>query len=224
MKSEFKILIVEDEILIAEVLKDELVALGYENISLAHNKDQAYFKLIENKPDLVLLDIRMKSEQEGIEIAREINLKHKIPFIFITAHSDKYILQTAIETNPVAYITKPFKQIDIYAAIKILEGKSENNNEEYIVFKDNYTDVKLLVNEILYVQSDDNYIHIHTATKRFMIRNTLSWFKENTPSSLFHQTHRSFIVNVSKITKSSSKFVWINSVQIPVSRGNNVNL
>jgi len=222
--SEFKILIVEDEVLIAEVLKDELFALGYFNVFLAHNKTQALFKLSEINPDLVLLDIRMKSEKEGIEIAHEINLKYKIPFIFITAHSDKYILQTAIDTNPVAYITKPFKQIDIYAAIKILEGKSENIKEEYIVFKDNYIDVKLSVNDILYVQSDDNYIHIYTSTKRFMIRNTLSWFKENTPSSLFHQTHRSFIVNISKVTKSNSKFVWINSIQIPVSRGNNVNL
>jgi len=224
MKSEFKILIVEDEILIAEVLKDELVLLGYENITLAHNKNQAYLKLNENKPDLVLLDIRMKSEQEGIEIAQEINMKYKTPFIFITAHSDKHILQTALQTNPAGYITKPFKQIDVYAAIKIVESKPENTKEDYLTFKDNYADVKLPVNEILYVQSDDNYIHIHTLAKRYMIRNTLSWFKENTSNSLFHQTHRSFIVNVSKITKSNSKFVWINSVQIPVSRGNTINL
>lgn len=224
MKSKFKILIVEDEVLIAEVLKDELVSLGYENIILTHNKNQAYLKLNEYKPDLVLLDIRMKSEQEGIEIAREINTKYKIPFIFITAHSDKHILQTALETNPAGYITKPFKQIDVYAAIKIVENKPENIKEEYLVFKDNYADVKLSVNEILYVQSDDNYIHIYTLAKRYMIRNTLSWFKDNTSNSLFHQTHRSYIVNVSKITKSNSKFVWINSVQIPVSRGNNINL
>lgn len=220
MTSNFKILIVDDEVLIAEFLKDELNALGYNNIVMAHNKAQC-IKQIENFcPELILLDIRMRSEREGIEIAEEINQNYQIPFIFITAHSDKEILQQALKTAPAGYITKPIKQIDVYAAVRVVESKQEKNLEKFIIIKDGYSEIKVMLDTILYVQSDDNYIHLFTTTKKYTLRNTLEWFKENTPPEMFHQTHRSYIVNFSKITKSTSKAVFIDDAEIPVSRGN----
>ncbi len=220
MNSDFKILIVDDEVLIAEFLKDELTALGYVNVSLAHNKKQTFSLMEVFKPQLILLDVRMKNEREGIEIAEEINKFYNIPFIFITAHSDKEIVKQALATKPAGYITKPFKQIDVYAAVHLVETNSEKINERFLVFKDGYADVKLSVDDILYAQSDDNYIHINTTTKKHTVRNTLEWFKESVPEELFHRTHRSYIVNNTKITKSSSKSVFINDIEIPVSRGN----
>ena len=224
MKSDFKILIVDDEVLIAEFLKDELASLGYHNIELAHNRKQAITTIEKFKPQLVLLDIRMKTEREGIEIAEEINKAFKIPFIYITAHSDKDIVQQALSTKPAGYITKPFKQIDVYAAVHLVETNSDQQTEKFLVFKDGYADVKLSVDDILYIQSDDNYIHIYTTTKKHTVRNTLEWFKENTPEELFHRTHRSYIVNITKITKSSSKSVFLDEIEIPVSRGNQIKL
>ena len=133
MKSDFKILIVDDEVLIAEFLKDELIDLGYHDIVLAHNRKQAFAKIEEFKPQLILLDIRMKNEREGIEIAEEINKGVKIPFIFITAHSDKEILQHALSTKPAGYITKPFKQIDVYAAVSLVESNLEKLMDKFIM-------------------------------------------------------------------------------------------
>lgn len=224
MKSEFKILIVEDEVLIAEFLKDELTSLGYHRICLAHNRKQVFSKIEEFNPDLILLDIRMNNEREGIEIAEEINRSIKIPFIFITAHSDKEIVQRALITKPVGYITKPFKKIDLYAAIHLAETNLEETNEKHLVFKDGHAIIKLSVDDILYVQSDDNYIHVFCINKKHTLRNTLEWFISNTPEELFHRTHRSYIVNITKITKSTSKAVFINESEIPVSRGNQVKL
>lgn len=222
MATNFKILIVDDEVLIAEFLKDELKGLGYNTIMMAHNKAQCMKQIEEFCPEVVLLDIRMKNEREGIEIAEEINRNYQIPFIFITAHSDKEILQHALTTNPAGYITKPFKQIDVYAAIRLVESAKEKNQEKSIIIKDGYSEIKLLLNTILYVQSDDNYIHIFTTTKKYTVRNSLEWFKENTPAEMFHRSHRSFIVNLSKISKSNSKSVFIDDIEIPVSRGNQV--
>ena len=222
MKNNFKILIVDDEVLIAEFLKDELISLGYEQIELAHNKKQALNAMEKFKPQLVLLDIRMKSEREGIEIAEEINKTFEMPFIYITAHSDKEIVQQALSTKPAGYITKPFKQIDVYAAVHLVEKGSEKVAERFLVFKDGYADVRVSIDNILYTQSDDNYIHIYTTTKKHTVRNTLEWFKENTPEELFHRSHRSYIVNITKITKSTSKSVFINEIEIPVSRGNQI--
>jgi DNA-binding LytR/AlgR family response regulator len=224
MNSDFKILIVDDEVLIAEFLKDELISLGYQHIALAHNKKQAFALVNVFKPQLILLDIRMKSEREGIEIAEEINQKYKIPFIFITAHSDKEIVQQALGTKPAGYITKPFKQIDVYAAVHLVETGSENNQEKFLVFKDGYMNIRVSIDDVLYAQSDDNYIHIYTTAKKYTVRNTLEWFKENTPQELFHRTHRSYIVNITKINKSTSKSVFINDIEIPVSRGNQIKL
>lgn len=222
MTSNFKILIVDDEVLIAEFLKDELKALGYNNIVMAHNHTQCIKQIEDFCPELVLLDIRMKNEREGIEIAKEINEKYKIPFIFITAHSDKEILQQALNTNPAGYITKPIKQIDVYAAIRLVESKIDKNQDKFIVVKDGYSEIKIMLDTILYVQSDDNYIHIFTSTKKYTVRNSLDWFKENTPSEMFFRTHRSYIVNLSKITKNTSRSVFIDDIEIPVSRGNNI--
>lgn len=220
MTSNFKILIVDDEVLIAEFLKDELKALGYNNIVMAHNHAQCIKQIEEFCPELVLLDIRMKNEREGIEIAEEINQKYKIPFIFITAHSDKEILQQALSKSPAGYITKPIKQVDVYAAIRLVETKQEKHTEKFIVVKDGYSEIKVMLDTILYVQSDDNYIHIYTPGKKHTVRNSLEWFKENTPTDIFYRTHRSYIVNLSKITISTSKSVFIDDIEIPVSRGN----
>ena len=222
MKHNFKILIVDDEVLIAEFLKDILQSLGYSNLRLAHNKDQAIVHVIEFMPDLVLLDIRMNGELEGIEIAEEISLHYKTPFLFITAHSDKIIVQKALDTKPVGYITKPFKKMDIYAAVHLVEINKELMNEKHLVFKDGFTMVKLSFDDLLYVQSDDNYIHIYAKQKKYTLRTTLGWFKENTPEELFRQIHRSYIINMNKITKTTSKSVFIDDTEIPVSRGNQI--
>jgi two-component system response regulator LytT len=224
MQSDFNIVIVDDEVLIAEFLKDELIALGYTNLRLAHNKQQALKAIADVEPDLILLDIRMKDEKEGIEIAEEINRSFKIPFVFITAHSDKEIIRQALATNPLGYLTKPFKQMDVYAVVLLAETQQEKNTEHFLVFKNGYETVRISCSTILYAQSDDNYIHIFTTDKKYTIRNTLEWFRENTPSAFFHQSHRSFVVNITKITKTTSKSVFVDTVEIPVSRGRSIEL
>lgn len=220
----FKILIVDDEVLIAEFLKDVLNELGYQNLVLAHNKRQAMIQLEEFHPELVLLDIRMKEELEGIQIAERINQEYKIPFIYITAQSDKEIIRKALGTKPAGYITKPFKQPDIYAAIRLVEENAEKNSEKFLSFKDGYSIVKLSVDEILYAKSNDNYIDLFTTSKKYTLRYTLDWLVEHTPNGMFHRTHRSAVVNITKITKATSKSVFIGEVEIPVSRGNQIRL
>lgn len=224
MQNDFNIVIVDDEVLIAEFLKDELTALGYTNLRLAHNKQQALKAIAEVEPDLILLDIRMKDEKEGIEIAEEINRSFKIPFVFITAHSDKEIIRQALATNPLGYLTKPFKQMDVYAVVHLAETQQEKNTEQFLVFKNGYETIRISCSTILYAQSDDNYIHIFTTDKKYTVRNTLEWFRENTPSAFFHQSHRSFVVNITKITKTTSKSVFVDGVEIPVSRGRSIEL
>ena len=223
MSSALKILIIEDEVLIAEFIKDILLSFNYSDIQLAHNKNQASLLLSDFLPDLVLLDIRMTGELDGVEIANEINDKYKIPFVFISAHSDKDIIAKAINTKPISYITKPIKESDIFAAIELVKQKIKIEETNFLLVKNGYENIKLFFDEVLFVKSDDNYIHIFTSDSKYTIRNTLEWFKEKAPTNFFHRTHRSYLVNRNKITKTKPKCVFLGDIEIPVSRGNQLN-
>lgn len=215
-----KILVVDDEVVIAEHLKVILNSLDFNNIELVHDKESAFESIELFTPDIILLDIRMESELDGIEIAEFINSNYKMPFIFITAHSDSEILSKALITSPAAYITKPFKKTDIFAAINIAIKNSPPSKNEFLSFKDGYEDVKLNVHSILYVESEGNYIDINCIDKKYTIRNSLEWFIENVPNKHFIRIHRSYVVNLNEIKKTTSKVVIIGNITIPVSRKN----
>jgi DNA-binding LytR/AlgR family response regulator len=215
-----KILLVDDEVLIAEYLKDVLISLGFRNIQLAHNIQQTFVEIEEFQPELLLLDIRMDRELEGIEIAQKINEHNTIPFIFITAHSDAQIIQQALNTNPAGYITKPFKTMDVYAAISLAIKNNPLQLEKTLIFKEGYDSVKLPINDIFFAKSDGNYIDLFTRKKKYTIRYSLDWLLDNLPEKEFKKSHRSYVVNLRKIDKISSKSIIINNTEIPVSRNN----
>ena len=121
-KQEFKknnILIVEDEVLIAEDIKDFLKELEFETTAIAYNKAQALNSLRQNIPDLVLLDINLGNNQDGILIAEILNKEYKIPFIYLTSYSSKIILDQVKHTLPMGYVVKPFEEADLFTAIEI---------------------------------------------------------------------------------------------------------
>jgi two-component system response regulator LytT len=224
MNNSIKILIVDDEVLIAEFIKDVLMSLDFKLLCLVHTKEDAIKEIGVFKPDLILLDIRMENELDGIEIAKEINSNFKIPFIFITAHSDKEIIEKALNTMPSGYITKPIKKMDVYAAINLAIKKAEVVDEQFLTFKDGYDIIKLSFNDILYVESEGNYINIFTLQKKYAIRNSLEWFISNMPKNGFEKVQRSYVVNMKKVHRATSKSLFINDIEIPISRGKQIDL
>lgn len=209
------ILIVDDEVLIAEYLKETLHAMGYQHVILAYDKAQALDLFKKFRPDLLLLDIRMQGQTDGIAIAEYVASQGDTPFIFITAHSDQEILGAALRTRPAAYLTKPFKKVDIQAAILLATNDKRLKN---LVFKDGYTTVVLPCYEVYYIESDGNYIGIVTANRKYTIRNSLAWCMEQLPEKQFKRIHRSFIVNMREVEKADSRHVFIRGRAIPKSR------
>lgn len=222
--STVRILIVEDEVLIAEYLKDTLSSLEFGQVRLAHTKQQALTEIDQFKPQVILLDIRMEEELEGISLAEHIQGNQKTPFIFITAHADRDIVQQALRTKPAAYITKPFKKTDVYAAISIVVKNLEDDQEKEFIFKDGYSMVRLLCSDILYIEGEGNYIHIVTEGKKHTIRKSLEWCLEHLPNHCFVRIHRSFIVNSERIERSNAHHVFVKGVSIPISRGKRITL
>jgi DNA-binding NarL/FixJ family response regulator len=115
-----KILIVEDEPLICEDLANILTKEGYQVIGQAYDGVTAMDMIYNRKPEIVLLDISLDHQMSGLDIAKIINEKYDIPFIFITSYSDKQTLDQAKNLLPEGYIVKPFKKKDILTTLEIV--------------------------------------------------------------------------------------------------------
>ncbi|NTW37885.1 MAG: response regulator, partial [Syntrophobacteraceae bacterium] len=110
-----RILIVEDESIVAMDIQERLAELGYEVTGVADRGEDALASVESDHPDLVLMDIRLKGEMDGIMAAEEIRERWRIPVIYLTAFSENNTLQRAKVTEPFGYIIKPFEDREIQA-------------------------------------------------------------------------------------------------------------
>lgn len=113
-----KILIVEDERIVAIDIKSTLENEGFEIIGMAISGEEAIEKALELKPDLILMDIFLRGSLNGIEASKKIKETINIPIIYLTAYEDKATIDKAKETNPVEYLVKPFEEDILIASIK----------------------------------------------------------------------------------------------------------
>ena len=114
-----RILIVEDEQITAEDLRDILSELGYSVTDVVSSGPAALQSAERNSPDMALMDIRIKGEMDGTETARSLRERFNIPVVYLTAHADRATLERAKIAEPLGYITKPFKQLELQASIEI---------------------------------------------------------------------------------------------------------
>ena len=114
-----RILVVEDESIIAADIAMRLRNLGYEITATVVSGEQAIRKVGEDKPDLVLMDIVLKGVMDGIEAAEQIRSRFMVPVVFLTAHADKELLERVMKTDSFGYITKPFEEKMVRLAVEM---------------------------------------------------------------------------------------------------------
>lgn len=117
--SKLRVLIVEDEPIIAENISMYLDNADFEVSGIAYDSAEANEQLLHNTPDAAILDVNLESEEDGIDIAARINQQYQIPFLFLTSYSDKDTLQRAKAVNPSGYIVKPFNEKTLLASLEI---------------------------------------------------------------------------------------------------------
>lgn len=233
----YKILIVEDDVNIADTLKDMVETLNHEVLAVYDNGPEALSFLSENKPDLVLLDIQIRGRLDGIEVAEEIRKNHEIPFVFTTAYADAETIAKAKEMGPYGYIVKPYGMKDIYAAIEIAmnnyELMSEMKNskpsnaekrKDHLYLKVDTKLVKVNENDILYVEAKGDYVLFKTVEKGLVINSTMKNVEDKLNPEKFLKVHRSYIINLDKIVDIENTTLVINDKVIPVSRAHRENL
>lgn len=114
-----RLLVVEDQAIIALDLASRLANLGYEVVGTANNADGAVRQALLHKPDLILMDIHLQGERDGIQAVEQLRTLADLPVIYLTAHSDLPTLQRARLTEPYGYILKPFEDRELHMAIEI---------------------------------------------------------------------------------------------------------
>ncbi len=132
-----RILIVEDEPIISDDIESTLLSNHYDIAGKAYSSTQALDMLLTRYPDLVLLDIAIKGDKDGIDIANIIREKYHIPFIFLTSYSDKETLDRAKPTMSYGYIVKPFKDRDLLTAIEMGMYRFSSENNTMPIIKEN---------------------------------------------------------------------------------------
>jgi len=112
-------LIVEDETLIAEELKERLSRLGFSVIAAVDTADEGIAIATRERPDLVLMDIRLKGKKDGVQAAKEIRAQVDVPIVYLTAHSDRLTVERVKVTEYDGFILKPFQRHELQMTIEV---------------------------------------------------------------------------------------------------------
>jgi DNA-binding LytR/AlgR family response regulator len=232
-----KLLIVEDEMIIAEHLTMLLESMDYVVVGSAIDYDEAIELLEEESPDLVLLDINLAGKRDGINVAETINDRFKLPIIFTTSHADGATIERAKKVNPANYLLKPFQKEQLFTAIEIalfnwttpadaveadVEEEAETSQEfiikDALFIKEKFKYTKLLIQEIQWIKADGNYLELHLAGRREIIRASLTAFLLRLDRPAFFRTHKSYAVNLDHLSKLEPTSVTISATEIPLTK------
>jgi DNA-binding LytR/AlgR family response regulator len=216
-----KIGIVEDEGITSEVIKLSLRKLKYNIAAPAFTFNQALLMFENEKPDLVLIDIKLGEKKDGIELAEILKEKYHIPFIFITANSDSATLERAKKVNPLAFLVKPFSQVDLHTTIEIAFNNYQSNKIEnkmksnFVIMKIGRSFEKINTKEILFLENDNHYFNIHfTKGENKSIRASASEMMEILQTENFIQISRTYIINSIHINKIDNDVIEIGKKKI----------
>lgn len=219
MYSNIKVLIVEDEPLIAEAIKTYLLHLNLKEIQIEYELKYALEAIKNNLFDLVLLDIRMQGQFDGIEIGLVLSEK-QIPFIYITAHSDKEMIKKMSETKASAFISKPVRKEELLLNVTFVLNSIIENNKNIITVRSGHDLVPIEKKKLLYLKTDGNYLELYLINnEKILVRTSIDRFLEEIQDADFLQTHRSYIINKNqlKLLKTDS-VILVSEDIVPVSR------
>ena len=172
-----KILVVEDEVLIAKNIAEILKELGYVVVDCVLSGEDGIKKTKKLKPDLVLMDIKLQGEIGGIDAAETILKQLNTPVIYLTAYSGSSDLQKAKKTNPYGYIVKPFDKTNLYTSIEI--ALSKHRNEKKIITDTDNAIATILGCSQLLLEEFQSTTNPEILMKIIMIKKSASFIKEN---------------------------------------------
>lgn len=234
-----KILIVEDESIFVETLLMYLEEMGYTAVYQADNATDALRLFVATEPDLVLLDINIKGDRDGIKIAETINASPKpVPVIFMTSMEDKQTFERAKQTNPIAYIVKPIDEKTLERSIELAVFKYYKATWDTELFTEWQNDFvapkslfvkigqkleKIAFQDITHIIAEASHAELHIQNKKVVARISLNDLSHKLPATMFVRTSRSSLVNtnhIANIDLENNLIILSNGEEISISRRN----
>lgn len=212
-----KVYIVEDVSIIRLMLEQSMIENGFEVVGSSPSAELAWDEIVSLKVDLVLLDIHLIGEKNGIWLGDKINKELQIPFIYITANQDQHSSAEILETNPVGFIVKPINNMQLITTARIALKLNVINQKKQVVIQDGLKSINLTIDDIYYIQSDGNYLHIYLETTHFLIRNTMDAFLEKLNQESFVRIHQRYTINSNKPFKFDNDNIIVKDSVLSVS-------
>lgn len=224
MAESLNILLVEDEFMTRRMLKSKLKAMGHNIAGEADNTDDAVSILENEKVDVAILDINLgQHKKDGIWLGEYIRFNQKIPFLYLTAYETTDIVDRAVNTQPHAYLTKPFSDLSLRTTLAIAGQQHDKvqpiESIDHLLVKHEKLLKKVLLDDIMYIESEGNYLLVNTPVEQFRYRSTIGNVLKNLPGEKYLQTHRAFVVNKDYVEGFNRSVVSVRGREIPISKG-----
>ena len=229
IKNTLSILIVEDDLSFALELEMLIKEIGYQVAGRVDNASAAQQLIQKQLPDLILMDIELKGDLSGIELAEKIASLH-IPILFITSYAEDSYYERAKKTNFIGYLVKPVKEYSLRSSIELAIATLQNketdakkiafSTENTLYYKKNNLYHKVLIEDINFIEANGDYTITHTTTSTFTASIRLGELENLLRDRSFLRIHRSFIINLDKaesISPEQNK-IFIGGHSIPFSR------
>lgn len=235
--SKIKVLIVEDELLMAEEMAGLLRSKGFDVLGIVDTVVEAKRALQVYQLDIVLVDIKLKGTETGIDLARYIQENNLLPFIFITSHTDQELIASALATKPSAFLVKPYNKLELQVSIELafynyqekktafpkqsfeISDQSSYSVNDHIFIKDNHVFEKLSFADILWLKAESSYVSIFTKIKHYLLTSdTLGSILEKIQSGSMLRVHRSYAVNIQHVDAIEGNQLRVMEELIPVGK------
>ncbi|MBU3011004.1 LytTR family transcriptional regulator DNA-binding domain-containing protein [Polaribacter vadi] len=221
-----KVLVVENEMIIADNICNTLEDLGYNVLEPAISYTEAMITIEKEKPDIAILDIILSGKKTGIDIAKQIIDNYHFPFVFLTSNSDSITLNKAKEVMPPAYLVKPFSKEELFTSIEIAISnyskrvieEEKSVSDKSIFIKNKGALLKVKFDDILYFKSSHVYVELFLVdNKKFLVRKSLNNIQE-TLNKNFVRVQRSFIVNIHHVKEVKIDSIIVDQEIIPIGK------
>ena len=232
-----KVLIVEDKAAVAEHIAAVMKQAGYIITGTADSGEDALEIVKNDQPDVILMDIQLSGELDGIRTTELLKKRHSIPVIYLTDYGDEGTIERAKHTRPANYLLKPFNDPALLIAIQIAFFNASTGTEaqpgqhespvytiaamdDRFFIKDKGVISRIDLKDVLWIEADGSYYKIKTTKDTYHQVGTLSMFSEKYIHPMLIRVHRSYIVNIDKIVSLNGNLIMLEGEKegIPTSK------
>ena len=216
-----KILIIEDNLLTANDIKGFMEDSGHIVTGIARDSREALKLVKTDPPDIAIIDITLGNIKEsGIDIAREIQSQHWIPFIYLTSNADSEVIEKARKTSPSAYLFKPFRPEELLIQVELAHANFPNQTKNdpenfYLPFNNGHERVNPA--EILFLEADGACVHVHLVNRKpEMIGMNLGNLSQYFTTPNFLRLSRSLFINMDHLKRIERTHIFLGEHKLAV--------